>query len=144
MENPESLSSFPPFCTSRLGHQGSDNLGCGLKAVSPQVDEPRYLYSHCNSISLVKPRLPPLCELPLSQAQHSPVDLAVGKVTPVYSIGSYFHVQCHDVLEHGNEARVVPLHQVYSPYLVSVREDQGWALASCHTGRQCQWRKQAA
>lgn len=33
----------------------------------------------------------------------SPVDLAVGEVTPVDAIGGNFNIQRHDVLEHGDE-----------------------------------------
>lgn len=53
----------------------------------------------------------------------SPVDLAVGEVTPVDAIGGNFDVQRHDILEHGDETRVVPLHQVYPPHFVPVGED---------------------
>ena len=65
----------------------------------------------------------------------SPVDLAVREVTPVDAIGGNFDVQRHDILEHGDEARVVPLHQVYPPHFVPVGEDQGRASASCRAGR---------
>lgn len=141
MENPRRfllflISSVLHFTAWPPGVRHS--LGCGLKAVFPQVGESWSFHSCSDSISLVKPNSalrgrgqPSSCQLPLPQAshawlqraKHSPVDLAVGKVTPIYSIGIHFHVQRHDILEHGDEARVVPLHQVYSPYFVSVRED---------------------
>lgn len=64
----------------------------------------------------------------------SPIDLAVGEVTPVDAIGGNFNIQRHNVLEHGDEARVVSLHQVYPPHFMPVGEDQGGAFASCHAG----------
>lgn len=79
----------------------------------------------CQSLSTPWLQEPGLC---------SPVDLAVGEVAPVDAIGGNFNVQRHDVLEHGDEPRVVPLYQVYPPHFVPVGEDQGWASASCHAG----------
>ena len=48
----------------------------------------------CQALSMPWLQEPGLC---------SPVDLAVGEVTPVDAIGGNFNVQCHDVLEHGDE-----------------------------------------
>lgn len=59
----------------------------------------------------------------------SPVDFAVEQVTPIYSVCRHLHVQRHHVLQHGNDAGVVPFHQVYLTHLVPIGEDQVRALA---------------
>lgn len=121
-----------------------------------QVEKAWQFHVHCDPASLPKPQLcpgessrqrgckglpssPPVSPAPQAWRQDrglcSPIDLAVGEVTPVDAIGGHFDVQRHDVLEHGDDTRVVPLHQVYPPHFVPVGEDEGRASANCHAGR---------
>lgn len=54
----------------------------------------------------------------------SPVDLAKEAVAPEHAVGGDIHVDGHSVFLRGNDLRVVPLHQVNTPDLVSVSEHQ--------------------
>lgn len=54
----------------------------------------------------------------------SPVDLAMKAVAPEHAVGGDIHADCDGVFLRGNDLRVVPLHQVNTPDLVSVREQQ--------------------
>lgn len=54
----------------------------------------------------------------------APVDLAMEAVAPEHAVGGDIHVDGHGVFLSGNDLRVVPLHQVNAPDLVSVSEHQ--------------------